>query len=176
MPRARLWGRSPGRGSDTRGACRPLDGRQTLGGHAHVLGKAKRKNNTGMKNSYEVIKEKPEGFGVEIFIDPVHRPYRACFKIGVQTFYVCEREDIKEAEWFVRQLTTAFEHYAFYLGHGMAEMLQAKHKELEALKAENKDVVKGLERIAIPLAKHAFTAGRGTDISWYDFAKREKLL
>lgn len=36
-------------------------------------------------------------------------PYRAHFTIGVQTFYVCEREAKAEAEWYVRQLRMAFE-------------------------------------------------------------------
>lgn len=45
---------------------------------------------------------------VKVFVPPRHRPYRACFTIGVQTFYVCERETLKEARWYVKMLKIAF--------------------------------------------------------------------
>jgi len=45
---------------------------------------------------------------INVFLDPDYRPHRVCFKIGVQTFHVCEREEIVEAEWYEKQLNTAF--------------------------------------------------------------------
>lgn len=45
---------------------------------------------------------------VKVFVAPLHRPYRACFSIGVQSFYVCEREDKAEAEWYAEMLRKAF--------------------------------------------------------------------
>lgn len=77
--------------------------------------------------------KKFEGFPVEIFVDPHHRPFRACFKIGVQTFHVCEREDKKEAEWYVGVLKTAFANYAYYLGIATGEKLKELEKENQEL-------------------------------------------
>jgi len=107
-------------------------------------------------------------YEVKIFVDPHHRPYRACFKIGVQTFYVCEREDIKEAEVFVTLLKTAFANYALYLGSAAGQKL----KESAQIIAHGALVNSAL----MSLVKHAFTAGRGTSISWEDFAKREGII
>ena len=48
------------------------------------------------------------GNKVKIFVTGVRGCWRANFKIGVQTFNVCERETKKEALWFCKCLRTAF--------------------------------------------------------------------
>ena len=44
----------------------------------------------------------------KIFVSGARGCWRANFKIGVQTFYVCERETKKEALWHCKCLRTAF--------------------------------------------------------------------
>ena len=44
----------------------------------------------------------------KFFITGARGCWRAGFKIGVQSFFVCERETKQEAIWFRKQLKTAF--------------------------------------------------------------------
>lgn len=43
-----------------------------------------------------------------VFVSGSKGYWKANFQIGVQTFYVCERDTKKEAEWFCKQLRHAF--------------------------------------------------------------------
>ncbi len=45
---------------------------------------------------------------VKIFVTGAKGCWRANFKIGVQTFHVCERETKKEALWYCKCLRAAF--------------------------------------------------------------------
>jgi hypothetical protein len=45
---------------------------------------------------------------VKIFVTGARGCWRANFKIGVQTFHVCERETKKEALWYCKRLRDAF--------------------------------------------------------------------
>lgn len=45
--------------------------------------------------------------GIKFDIGKIMGLYQAQFTIGVQTFHVCERETIKEAEWYKQQLIEA---------------------------------------------------------------------
>lgn len=80
--------------------------------------------------------ETPEDYCPKTFVEEVRGQYRACFKIGVQTFFVCEREDKAEAEWYVGCLKTAFTNYALYLGHAHGKWMADKDKEIALLKEE----------------------------------------
>jgi len=44
----------------------------------------------------------------EFFIKGMRGNWTAHFKIGVQTFTVCERHTLVEAKWYIKQLKTAF--------------------------------------------------------------------
>ncbi len=45
---------------------------------------------------------------VKIFVTGSRGSWQANFKIGVQTFHVCERETKAEAIWYCKCLRTAF--------------------------------------------------------------------
>jgi len=77
-----------------------------------------------------------ENYAVKIFVENVRGQYRACFKIGVQTFFVCERDTKEEAEWYAGCLKTAFDHYAIFLGIEIGKIFKVKDQEIEALKKE----------------------------------------
>lgn len=48
------------------------------------------------------------GNKVKIFVTGARGNWRAAFKIGVQTFYVCDRSTKAEALWFCKCLRAAF--------------------------------------------------------------------
>jgi hypothetical protein len=108
----------------------------------------------------KILTQEPiEDYAVKIFVHPRHRPYRACFTIGVQSFHVCEREDKKEAEWYASLLQTAFDNYALYLGYSAGKLLKEKDQEIKALK---------------DLIEKAFLAGR-SQTSWEQFKKDHNI-
>lgn len=54
------------------------------------------------------VKEKPQIVKVKIFVTGARGNWRAVFKIGVQSFHVCERSTKAEALWYCKCLRAAF--------------------------------------------------------------------
>lgn len=81
----------------------------------------------------------------ELFVS-IYPPFRACFRIGVQTFSVCERVDKKEAEWFVERLRSAFQTLEEYQTDTLKSKLKRKDEEIQQLKEALKELMKVTEQ------------------------------
>lgn len=87
----------------------------------------------------------------ELFVS-MYPPFRACFRIGVQTFSVCDRDDKKEAEWFVERLRSAFQTLE---GH-QTSTLKSKLKQRDETINELKDTIEKKELAFKLITKQQF--------------------
>jgi hypothetical protein len=121
-----------------------------------------------------------EDYAVKIFVEHVRGQDRACFKIGVQTFFVCEREDKAEAEWYVNVLQTAFDNYALYLGFQAGKLLKEKDDEIAKHKLTMANMFHVIKEVKAEMVRRfeliekAFVAGRSKS-SWEQFKKDHNI-
>ena len=94
-----------------------------------------------------------EDYTVKIFVEKVRGQYRACFKIGVQTFFVCEREDKSEADWYAGCLQTAFDHYALFLGFAAGKLMKEKDEQITALATKCQERLQQISRLQDEIEK-----------------------